>query len=234
MIWQWRSHREMLPRLLCGYPMVVVVLAAQFLATVTAVLEKSNTYDEIAHVTGGYSYWVRNDYRLHPENGNLPQRRLALPLLAMDLRLPANEDAWACRTFGTWGSILLRRGQRRGSDALARCMNALLAVALGTLVYAWSRRLFGPGGGMLSLLLYATSPTILANGGLATADLAAAAFFTLSVGCLWRCFTRCRLAPSSAFAWLRRDYRFPKCRWFSWRPMAAVLLILRPRWSVGR
>ena len=57
---------------------------------VRSVRHKSATYDEIAHVTAGYSYWQLNDYRLHPENGNLPQRWLALPLVACypDLNFP--------------------------------------------------------------------------------------------------------------------------------------------------
>jgi hypothetical protein len=32
------------------------------------------TNDEIAHLTAGASYWLTDDYRLQPENGNLPQR----------------------------------------------------------------------------------------------------------------------------------------------------------------
>ena len=41
---------------------------------IASVQQKSATFDEVAHVTAGYSYWKQNDYRLHPENGNLPQR----------------------------------------------------------------------------------------------------------------------------------------------------------------
>jgi hypothetical protein len=48
----------------------------------SGVREKSGTYDEIAHLTGGCSYWHYGDYRLHPENGVLPQRLAALPLIA--------------------------------------------------------------------------------------------------------------------------------------------------------
>ena len=32
----------------------------------------SVTADEIAHLTAGYTYWTRNDYRFQPENGNAP------------------------------------------------------------------------------------------------------------------------------------------------------------------
>jgi len=41
---------------------------------VTAVNTKSPTFDEPQHLTAGYSYWVTNDFRLDPENGNLPAR----------------------------------------------------------------------------------------------------------------------------------------------------------------
>ena len=155
----------------------------------------------------------------------------ALPLLAMDLRLPANEDAW--RVSDIWdlgGRFFFDAGN--DVEAMlwrARCMNALLAVALGTLVYAWSRRLFGPGGGMLSLLLYATSPTILANGGLATADLAAAAFFTLSVGCLWKMFHTLSLGAVVCVCLATAGLSLSKMSVVLLRRMAAVLLILRLR-----
>src|SRR5688572_11943047 len=57
---------------------------------VTATAGKSTTADEIAHLTAGHAYNTRNDYRLQPENGNLPQRWAALPLLvAADCRSPA-------------------------------------------------------------------------------------------------------------------------------------------------
>ena len=74
-------------------------------------------------------------------------------------------------------------------------MNAVLAVALGMLIYAWSRRLFGAGGGIVSVLAYATNPGILANGVLAASDLAVAGFFAASVGCLWKMFHQ--LVPGS-------------------------------------
>ena len=37
------------------------------------------TADEIFHFTAGQTYWSRQDYRLQPENGLLPQRLAGLP-----------------------------------------------------------------------------------------------------------------------------------------------------------
>ena len=45
-----------------------------YVMAVSAAAQKSMTFDEMAHLTGGYSYWALDDYRLHPENGNCPQR----------------------------------------------------------------------------------------------------------------------------------------------------------------
>src|SRR5439155_26498611 len=72
-----------------------------------------------------------------------------------------------------------------GVQVAGRPMTAVRGVGLWLLVYAWSRRLFGPTGGVLSGALYAFCSTLLARGRLITADLAAALFFTASVWSLW-------------------------------------------------
>src|SRR5690606_21250412 len=57
--------------------------------------EWSTTSDEIAHLTAGHTYWEHNDYRLQPENDNLPQRWAAIPAWLRGDRLPPLEDpAW--------------------------------------------------------------------------------------------------------------------------------------------
>src|SRR2546423_15182493 len=62
---------------------IIAVLLAMLHAAlaITAAMEKSPTFDEPTHLTAGYSYWLKNDYRLDPENGNWPARWAALPLL---------------------------------------------------------------------------------------------------------------------------------------------------------
>lgn len=159
--------------------------------------QKSNTYDKIVYVTDGFSHWKYNDYRLNLAQGNLPQRWFALPLLTLDLKFPIAESAWRASDDWTVGDKFFFHS---GNDLekllwLARCMNALLSAGLGLLVYGWSRRLFGPGGGMISLLAYAADPTVLANASLATSDLPTAAFFTASIACLWKMFHK--LSPGS-------------------------------------
>ena len=49
---------------------IAILLAAlHAVLAITAVMEKSLTFDEPTHLIAGYSYWLKNDYRLDPENG---------------------------------------------------------------------------------------------------------------------------------------------------------------------
>ena len=171
-------------RMLAGYPLVVALLAIHFALAVTSVMDKCATSDEMAHLPAGYCYWIRNDYRLNPENGNLPQRWCALPLLLGRYAFPAETSRfWTASNVWEIGHEFF---YLMGNDVQAmllkgRAFTALLSVALGLIVYFWSRRLFGPVGGMISLALYAFNPTLLANGSLVTSDMAAALFFTASL-----------------------------------------------------
>ena len=72
-----------------------------------------------------------------------------------------------------------------GTSVLLVGSFGLVGVALGLLVFAWSRRLFGDGGGLLSLALFATSPTLLAHGRMLTSDMSAALGLLGCAALLW-------------------------------------------------
>ena len=56
------------------------LLALTHLAlAITAAFNESPTFDEPTHLTAGYSYWVKHDYRFDQENGNLPARWASCP-----------------------------------------------------------------------------------------------------------------------------------------------------------
>lgn len=178
-----------------------VLLAMYWWLAVSGVYHKSITSDEAFHLPAGYSYWAFNDYRLQPENGNLPQRWAAIPLAASPPRFPATTDPiWKNANVGAVGDQML---YRLGNDARhlaqqGRAMIALAGVGLGLLVYLWSRRLFGPSGGLLSVALYALSPTMLAHGSLITSDVVFTLFYLLASVCLWWVLRRMTLLSVAA------------------------------------
>jgi hypothetical protein len=167
---------------------VAGLLAVYYVLAVSAAARKSMTFDEMAHLTAGYTYWAFNDYRLHPENGNLPQRLGALPAVLGGALFPQlDQPAWTSSNVYTIGDQFLYSSGNDADTLLrrSRAMMALLGVALGALIYAWTRRLVSPAGGWVSLLLFVFSPTFLAHGPLVTSDMAAALFFSAAVGAIW-------------------------------------------------
>ncbi len=159
----------------------------------TSVRHKSCTFDEVAHLTKGYAYWHLEDNRLMPDHPPLAQAWAALPLLNDGLRFPGlNQNAWYKSKVYTLGKQFFYR-MGNDPDAMlmqSRIMVVLLSVALGGVVFWWSRRLFGRAGGFVSLVLYTLSPTVLAHARLVTTDMAVSLFFLLSVTAVWRVLHR--------------------------------------------
>jgi hypothetical protein len=192
------------PGALLGRPAAAVVLALFWIGMVASLRDKSLTFDEVAYVAAGYSQWHYGDFRLQPENGQLPERLAGLPL-HLSLIQPPPPDPAQWKDADQW-QIGERWLYRSGLDAVAlgsegRMACACFAVALGALVWAWSRRLFGPAAGMVSLALFVLNPTVLANGALMTSDMATALLITATVGGLWALFARLtgtRLLASAA------------------------------------
>ena len=168
---------------------VALLLALHFAMAVASKLHESTTSDEIVHLTGGFTYWKFNDYRLHPENGNLAQRWVALPAWIAGSKFPALDQPYWRKSDG-WvmgHEFFYETGEDHFPRLMAaRAMTALLSVALGALIFCWSRALFGTAGAFVSLVFFTFSPTLLAHGGYATSDVCAALFLLASVGAWWR------------------------------------------------
>lgn len=208
----------------------VVVLVAFWFGLLASLDEKSLTSDEIVHATAGYTYWAFDDYRLNPENGALPQRVAGLALLTGDYQAPPRDtDAW--RTSNEWelGDIWFHQMGHRVEDMLRRGRGAigLLSVILGALVWATARRLFGPEGGMLSLLVYVTSPIVLANGALITSDAACALFFLAATVALWATLQRLTIPRLLGSGLLMGGLFVAKMSAVLVIPMASLLFLAR-------
>ena len=113
-----------------------LILALHFAMAVVSKRHESTTSDEIVHVTGGFAYWRFNDYRLQPENGNLPQRWVALPAWIGRARFPdLDQDYW--RTSDAWvmgHEFFYETGEDHFPRLMAaRAMTALFSVMTGAL-----------------------------------------------------------------------------------------------------
>lgn len=163
---------------------VALLLGLHAWLALSATREKSATFDEPLHMVGGYSYSAEGDFRLHPENGVLPQRwaGAALGRLAPTLPREGYDEAWRTSDIAALSDGFLYDvgNDHRALLATARRAAMLWSVALGIVVFAWAWTLWGAAGAFLALALHAISPTMLAHGALVTSDMSGALFVLLA------------------------------------------------------
>src|SRR5256885_15620759 len=172
---------------LSGSPFLIPLFPAGRPAT--AVNTKSPTFDEPQHLTAGYSYWVTNDFRLDPENGNLPARWAALPLLwGHPNFVSLNDRGWQRADEGRTGHQFFYEVGNAPDQILgqARVMMSIFGAALCLLIFRCAREFFGVVGGLLAESVAAFDPNFLANSPLVASDVPAAFFFTAAVWSSWR------------------------------------------------
>ena len=169
--------------------LAVLLALAHAVMAVTATADKSMTSDEIAHLTAGHAYNTLGDFRLQPENGNLPQRWAALPLMLAGVPLPSTSlPLWRDADVWRYGHAFFYEQTIMTEELLfaGRAMIALFSAAIGLLIFFWAKSFFGWRGAFLSLALFAFCPAFLANGALATSDVVMTFFFLAGVGAWWR------------------------------------------------
>jgi hypothetical protein len=169
---------------------------------VTATIDKSPTFDEPTHLTAGYSYWLRNDFRMDSENGNLPARWAALPLVFSRPNFVAREDAsWKDVSIGIASQqFFYRLGNNPEAMLLrGRIMMSILSAALCLLVFFCAQQLFGPVGGLIAEAFAVFDPSLLGHGALVASDVTVALFFPAAVWSTWR-LLRCVSIRTLAFS----------------------------------
>jgi hypothetical protein len=152
----------------------------------------SVTIDEFAHIPAGYATLQEGALGVYSKTPPLVRSLEALPWLAAPPQLsPGILDR--LDPYDPWhpwilGDDLMQRNPERYDRLFISSRLVTLALALvgGVLIWVWSRQLFGPQGGVLSLALFATSPTILAHSSVATVDVGSAVLFSATLFALWR------------------------------------------------
>jgi hypothetical protein len=167
--------------------LAVVLLVLFWVLAVSASRQNSATSDELPHLTAGYAYDWFGDYRLHSENGVLPQRLFGLPPRLLGAQFPTDETQWSNSNVWQLGWDFFY-GLNNPLDRMlfwARALNGLFGVALGGFIYMVARRWHGVNGGLIALGFYALCPNFLAHSALATSDVAAALFLTVAPWLFW-------------------------------------------------
>lgn len=171
---------------------LIILLAAQ---AIVSTQQKSVTVDEIMYITAGYYHLRTGDFQMNMTNPPLMKLVSALPLLALDLELPAIEDNpkdWDLIKQWQYARSFLYHNRVDADKILFLVRLPIVAVSiiLGLYVFIWSKELYGEKAGLFALFLYSFSPNILAHSRLATQDLGLAAFMFISTYYFWKYISR--------------------------------------------
>ncbi len=143
------------------------------LQVILAAVQQSATFDEPVNLATGYVALRFGDHRLMPQNLPLVKLLAALPLLLADVRMPEPPHPWTdASRYAFAHSFLYEVNDADRLLLLGRLAVLPLALLLGGLVFRWTRELFGRPAAAAALALYCFEPSILAQAGLVTTDLA--------------------------------------------------------------
>ena len=173
-------------------PRLAAALAAALLAAHVAVVldqagRQSAAYDEPYYAPSGWALLAGGQRGMNPEHPPAVKLWLGASLLGAGLPDPRTIPGFARADQWTFGPHVLYRSGVAPERLLlrARAAVALLSALLGLGVFLAARRAFGPLAGLLALALYVVDPLVVANAGLATLDLGAAASIFGAVALAW-------------------------------------------------
>jgi hypothetical protein len=182
---------------------VVLLTAVHLTLAILSLLRENPTVDEVVHLPAGVTYWQKGTFRLYHHNPPLVKLVAALPVVLSDpVMTPLYEaPSWTTEppspTAVAQNFAYLNVPRYFELFERARLPMPLFSVLGGIVVFAWSRRLHGVGGGLLSLTLWAFCPNVLAHGRLITTDMGATALGVAATYLFWRSLQRPGWLPSA-------------------------------------
>jgi 4-amino-4-deoxy-L-arabinose transferase-like glycosyltransferase len=173
---------------------VFCLLTVHFALAARSLIRENPTVDEVLHLPAGVSYWQKGTFRLYHHNPPLVKLVAALPVVwaRPNVEPLYDSDNWGRSDADVSHIVFGQEFAKLNADRyfelfrLARLLMPLFSVVGGLAVFAWSRRLYGVWGGLLSLALWVFCPNILAHARLVTSDLGATAVGAAATYAFWR------------------------------------------------
>jgi hypothetical protein len=171
---------------------VGVLLSLHYVIAARSLIQENPTVDEVVHLPAGVTYWQKGTFRLYHHNPPLVKLVAALPVVWARPETAAlyQTPTWKSRdpSQATFSQYFALTNLDRYFELfqLARLVVPLFSIVGGLVVFAWSRRLYGVWGGLLSLSLWVFCPNVLAHARLITTDLGSTAAGVAATYLFWR------------------------------------------------
>jgi hypothetical protein len=213
----------------------LILVAMASLRIVTTYTVFNHTHDEPAHIASGMEWLDKGVY------GPEEQPPLARVATAIGPYLAGSRPSGAENIYQEGALILYRDNHYDRNLALARLGILPFFWIAALVVYAWGRKYFGDLVAVVAVFLFTFLPPILAHAGLATTDMALAAFAGASFlsGVVWlekpsplhsllfgACLALAVLSKFSALAFIPAAFAAALV-WHLWSQRPAVSLVVR-------
>jgi len=165
---------------------VVCLLIVLFLQLVYIARQESVTWDEANHIYAGYRSWTHADFGINPEHPPLVKLLAAVPLLAMQLKVPALENRYFKMEGFLGGKDFVFLNDTDAILFRTRMGSALLTVLLALLIFLATREMFGIAPAFLALGLITFDPNLLGHGALVTTDVGVSCFLFATIYAFYR------------------------------------------------
>lgn len=167
------------PELLCAG--LLTIMGVQML---DAISRKTITVDETIHIPAGYYHLVRGDFQINNEHPPLVKMWAALPLLFIQPAEPpaiagADENYKNRTWFFHQRFWEMNRARFDTISFWPRVMMIVVTLGLGTLIFFYARKLFGPTAAVFAVALFTLEPTVLAHGRVVHTDVPSALAYLL-------------------------------------------------------
>jgi 4-amino-4-deoxy-L-arabinose transferase-like glycosyltransferase len=162
---KWKQHLNRRKAELAAAALLAI-MAANLLSVAA---RKSITIDEASAIPAGYYHLTAAAFQINSEHPPLPKMLSAIPLLFMDTKAPpiatGEGEYFARRSVDTaprfWQA---NREWFRSIFFWARVPMIALTLALGWVIFAFTRKLFNARSAVLAVAIFSLEPTMLAHG----------------------------------------------------------------------
>jgi hypothetical protein len=172
-------------------PALILILWLQMLH---AIRGESLTWDEGDHIFAGYESLKTHDFGLNPEHPPMVKMIGALPLLSLELRVPAvGHRFFKEEAYMDGRELLFHNGPADGGhyDAntlifRARLFASVFSLIAAVLVFLGTTEMFSLTAGLIALVLFCFEPNLIAHGAFVTTDMAASCTIFATIYAFWR------------------------------------------------
>jgi len=165
-----------------------ILLAAHAVICFDAARRLSPTWDEIVYPAAGLAQWHTRSIDLNLEHAFLSKLISAAPVAFLRPSLPWSNPSWQAKDAYRFGYQFTFHNRVPAPSLIlwSRIPMILFSLLTALLLYFWSRSLWGPAGGLLTVCAYTATPILLSRASLALLEMPMYFFVTLSLWLHWR------------------------------------------------